>query len=135
GILLGKVFNQAANESVRYREANEVQTRLQVQQAMTGRLYFALVQTSFAVTPALIYLAAGFMLTGNFPVGGDALTAGTLVAFTTLQANLQLPLMRMMRVTLDVQTSMALFARIFEYLDLEPSIRDKPSARRLEAVG
>lgn len=134
GILLGKVFNQAANESLRYREANDVQTRLQVRQAMTGRLYFALVQTSFAVTPALIYLAAGFMLTGRFPVGGDTLTAGTLVAFTTLQANLQLPLMRMMRVTLDVQTSMALFARIFEYLDLEPAIRDRPGAHELTAV-
>ncbi|HWV26862.1 MAG TPA: ATP-binding cassette domain-containing protein, partial [Aeromicrobium sp.] len=55
-------------------------------------------------------------------------TAGTLVAFTTLQARLQMPLMQLMRVTLDVQTSLALFRRIFEYLDLEPAITESPSA-------
>ncbi|MCW2830365.1 MAG: multidrug transporter ATP-binding protein [Aeromicrobium sp.] len=128
GILLSKVFNRADSEVERYRAANRDQTRLQVEQAMTGRAFFATVQTFFAITPALIYLVAGFMLQG----GGSGLTAGTLVAFTTLQARLQMPLMQLMRVTLDVQTSLALFRRLFEYLDLEPAITERPGATVLD---
>lgn len=123
GILLAKVFNRSDSEVERYREANKNQTKLQVEQAMTGRAFFAIVQTFFAITPALIYLVAGHMLGA-----GTALTAGTLVAFTTLQARLQMPLMQLMRVTLDVQTSLALFRRIFEYIDLKPSIVERPGA-------
>jgi len=104
--------------------------RLQVHQAMTGRAFFAIVQTFFAITPALLYLAAGLMLTGRVP-GGGHLTTGTLVAFTTVQARLQMPLLQLMRVTLDVQTSVALFRRIFEYLDLRPAITEKPDAHDL----
>ncbi|MEH3034608.1 MAG: ABC transporter ATP-binding protein [Aeromicrobium erythreum] len=124
GILLSKVFGRADTETERYRAANREQVRLQVDQAMTGRTFFATVQTFFAITPALIYLAAGFMVTG----GSATLTAGTIVAFTTLQARLQMPLIQLMRVTLDVQTSLALFRRIFEYLDLEPAITERPGA-------
>lgn len=128
GILLSKVFNRADSEVERYRAANREQTRLQVDQAMTGRAFFATVQTFFAITPALIYLAAGLWLQGS-----SSLTAGTLVAFTTLQARLQMPLLQLMRVSLDVQTSLALFRRLFEYLDLEPAITERPGATRLEA--
>jgi ATP-binding cassette subfamily B protein len=127
GILLSKVFNRADSEVERYRAANRHQTRLQVEQAMTGRAFFATVQTFFAITPALIYLAAGYMLDR----GNTALTAGTLVAFTTLQARLQMPLLQLMRVSLDVQTSLALFRRLFEYLDLEPAITERPGALAL----
>ena len=131
GILLAKVFNRAGSEVQRYREENARQTRLQVEQAMTGRAFFAIVQTFFAITPALIYLAAGLIITGRVSVGAATLTAGTLVAFTTLQARLQMPLIQLMRVTLDVQTSLALFRRIFEYLDLEPAVVERPGARAL----
>jgi len=133
GILLSKVFDRGDAEVVRYRDANQQQVRLQVSQAMTGRAFFATVQTFFAITPALIYLLAGLMITGHVPGGEGALTAGTLVAFTTLQARLQMPLLSLMRVTLDVQTSLALFRRIFEYLDLRPTITEKPAAVELSA--
>lgn len=129
GILLAKVFNRSRSEAERYREANLEQTRLQVEQAMTGRLFFATVQTFFAITPAIIYLFAGFIIAGRIPGDSASLTAGTLVAFTTVQARLQMPLLQLMRVSLDVQTSLALFRRIFEYLDLEPAIVDRPGAR------
>jgi ATP-binding cassette subfamily B protein len=132
GILLSKVFDRGDAEVVRYRDANQQQVRLQVSQAMTGRAFFATVQTFFAITPALIYLLAGLMITGHVPGGEGALTAGTLVAFTTLQARLQMPLLSLMRVTLDVQTSLALFRRIFEYLDLRPTITEKSTAIELE---
>jgi ATP-binding cassette subfamily B protein len=127
GILLSKVFNRADAEVERYREANRQQATLQVNQAMTGRAFFATVQTFFAITPALIYLVSGLMLNG-----GSSITAGTLVAFTTLQARLQMPLLSLMRVTLDVQTSLALFRRIFEYLDLEPAITERRGAVQLD---
>ena len=127
GILLAKVFNRADVETERYRRENQRQTRLQVKASMTGQSFFALVSTFFAITPAIIYLVAGRLLGSN---GG--LTAGTLVAFTTLQARLQMPLMQLMRVTLDVQTSIALFRRIFEYVDLVPAIQDRPGAEDLD---
>jgi ATP-binding cassette subfamily B protein len=132
GILLAKVFNRSGAEVERYRAANREQTHLQVRQAMTGRAFFAVVQTFFAITPALIYLVAGWIITGRMPLGTATLTAGTLVAFTTLQSRLQMPLLALMRVTLDVQTSMALFRRIFEYLDLEPAITERPDAVALD---
>ncbi|HEY5820718.1 MAG TPA: ABC transporter ATP-binding protein, partial [Propionibacteriaceae bacterium] len=133
GILLAKVFNRADSEVQRYRDENARQTKLQVEQAMTGRAFFAMVQTFFAITPALIYLFAGLMITGRLG-GGTGLTAGTLVAFTTLQARLQMPLIQLMRVSLDVQTSLALFRRIFEYLDLVPAVQERPEAQALVAT-
>ncbi|WP_290862632.1 ABC transporter ATP-binding protein [Hamadaea sp.] len=127
GILLAKVFNRADVETERYRAENQQQTKLQVTATMTGQSFFALVSTFFAITPAIIYLVAGRMVDS-----GAALTAGTLVAFTTLQARLQMPLMQLMRVSLDVQTSLALFRRIFEYLDLVPAIQQRPNAVGLD---
>lgn len=130
GILLAKVFGRGQAETERYRRENHNQTQLQIETAMTGRTFFALVQTFFAVTPALIYLVTGYLITGRLG-GGDLITAGTLVAFTTLQARLQMPLVQLMRVTLDVQTSLALFRRIFEYFDLVPAIVERSDARPL----
>lgn len=129
GILLAKVFNRADIETQRYREENQRQTRLQVKATMTGQSFFAVVSSFFAITPAIIYLVAGRMVSG-----GTALTAGTIIAFTTLQARLQMPLMQLMRVSLDVQTSLALFRRIFEYADLEPAIQDRPSAKPMSVA-
>ena len=77
-----------------------------------------------ASVPAVIYLVSGYFITG----GTDAITAGTVVAFTTVQARLLMPLMGLMRVALDLQTSTALFARIFEYLDLDAGDQDAPDA-------
>ncbi|MDM8083870.1 ABC transporter ATP-binding protein [Cellulomonas cellasea] len=126
GVLLTKVFNRSDAEIARYREENDRQVVLQVRQAMAGQGFFGVVNAFMAITPALVYLAAGYMITGD--VGASALTAGTLVAFSTLQARLLMPVVSLMRVALDVQTSLALFRRIFEYLDMEPAIRDRPGA-------
>ena len=124
GILLAKSFNRQAEESARYREENRNQVRLQVRRAMSGQGFFAVVGVLMASVPAVIYLVAGLLLTG----GADTITAGTIVAFTTVQARLLMPLMGLMRVALDLQTSSAVFARIFEYLDLQPAIIDAPAA-------
>lgn len=126
GILLTKVFNRADAEIARYRAENERQASLQVRQAMTGQWFFGVASAFMAITPALVFLVAGFLITG-----GSTLTAGTLVAFSTLQARLLWPTVSLMRVALDVQTSLALFRRIFEYLDLRPAIVDRPGAVHL----
>lgn len=127
GVLLAKVFHRADAEVARYREENERQVDLQVRLALAGQGFFGVVTAFLAVTPALVYLAAGFMISGGSPV-----SAGTLVAFSTLQARLLMPVIALMRVALDVQTSLALFRRIFEYLDLVPAIRDRPDATVLD---
>lgn len=124
GILLSKSFNRQRTESTRYASENVNQVRLQVRRAMSGQGFFAVVQVLMASVPAVIYLVSGYLITG----GTDAITAGTVVAFTTVQARLLMPLMGLMRVALDLQTSTALFARIFEYLDLVPAIKDAPDA-------
>lgn len=128
GILLSKSFNRQRAESTRYADENRNQVRLQVRRAMSGQGFFAVVQVLMASVPAVIYLVAGYFITG----GEVVITAGTIVAFTTVQARLLMPLMGLMRVSLDLQTSAALFARIFEYLDLVPAIRDAPDAIPVE---
>ena len=127
GIVLSKVFNQQDAETARYRAENQKQLTLQIRQQMTGQWFFGAVQIFMNITPAIVYLVAGWLLTQSWPI-----TAGTLVAFTTLQARISMPILSLMRVSLDVQTSQALFARIFEYLDLRPGIVDRPGARALD---
>lgn len=131
GVLLTKVFNRSDTEIARYRAENDRQVVLQVRQAMAGQGFFGVVTAFMAITPALVYLVAGYMITGR--AGTATLTAGTLVAFSTLQARLLMPVISLMRVALDVQTSLALFRRIFEYLDLTPAIVDRPGALHLDA--
>jgi ATP-binding cassette subfamily B protein len=126
GILLAKVFNRQEFEVRRYQDENDRQVGLQVRQTMTGQSFFAVVQTFFGITPALVYLVAGYALSRGTPI-----TLGTIVAFTALQSRLLFPIIQLMRVSLDVQTSLALFARVFEYLDLQPAVTDRPDARVL----
>ncbi len=125
GILLSKSFNRQRSEIDRYADENRNQIRLQVRQQMSGQWFFAVVGIFMSAIPAIVYLVSGWLIAG----GTADVTAGTIVAFTTVQARLLLPLMGLMRVALDLQTSSALFARIFEYLDLKPAITDAPDAR------
>lgn len=127
GIVLAKSFDRQDSEVERYRRENDVQRGLQVQLAMSGQWFFATVNVFLSVIPAIVYLVAAWLIQVDV-----AVTAGTIVAFTTVQARLTFPLMGLMRVALDLQTSGALFARIFEYLDLEPRIVEAPDARDVD---
>ena len=129
GILLAKSFNQQPAEIGRYRDENENQISLQVRQQMSGQWFFATVSIFLSIIPAIIYIVAAWLITRDVLV-----TAGTIVAFTTVQARLLFPLLGLMRVALDLQTSSALFARIFEYLDLNPAIVDAPDATTVNAA-
>src|SRR6218665_1569421 len=127
GILLPKSFNRQASEIERYAGENANQIQLQVRQQMTGQWFFAMVSVFMSAIPAIVYLIAGLVILSH----AAPVSAGTIVAFTTVQARLLFPLIALMRVALDLQTSRALFARIFEYIDLVPAIVDAPLARSL----
>jgi ATP-binding cassette subfamily B protein len=129
GILLSKVFNRQPLEIQRYEAENRNLISLLVKQAMSGQWFFGVVTVIMSSVPAIIYLAAGYFMVRDPAASGDhQITAGTIVAFTAIQGRLLFPLIGLMRVALEVQTSRALFARIFEYLDLVPAIEDVPDA-------
>jgi ATP-binding cassette subfamily B protein len=131
GILLSKAFGRQRFEIGRFREENERLTGFLLRQTMIGRSFFALVGTFFSITPALVYLVAGWV---NSNAGSDVIQSGMLVGFTTLQSRLFFPIGSMLQVSTEVQSSLALFDRIFEYLDLPHEIRDAPDAVALETV-
>src|SRR5919109_5401345 len=114
GILLSKAFGRQRYETDRFRSENERLAGLQIRQQMIGRSFFATIQIFFSITPALVYLVAGWVISGQ----SGALTAGDIVAFTTLQSRLFFPIGSMLQVGVEVTSAMALFERIFEYLDM-----------------
>jgi ATP-binding cassette subfamily B protein len=128
GILLSKSFGRQKEETDRYAKENHEQIQLQIREAMSGQGFFAVVTVFFQCVPAIVYFIAGWLMSD----GNAAITAGTVIAFTTVQARLTFPLLGLMRSTLDLQTSGALFARIFEYLDLRPAIVDAPDAQDID---
>jgi ATP-binding cassette, subfamily B, bacterial len=124
GILLGKTMGRGAELADRFEGESARLADLEVRSRMAGRWMMASIQTSFAVMPALVYLFAG--------LSPSAISIGTVVAFTTLQTRLFWPLQSLLNVGVDIQTSTALFDRVFEYLDLPVDIY--PGTRSLERV-
>ena len=129
GMLLTKTFGQQDAAVQRFRVANEKLAKLQIQQSMVGRWFFMIVGTVFSITPALVYFLAGWLTIQNDPT---APTIGDIVAFTTLQSRLFFPLGQLLNVQVEVQGALALFDRIFEYLDLPVEIADSPNAVAME---
>jgi ATP-binding cassette subfamily B protein len=129
GILLSKAFGRQAYEIDRFRQENRRLSSLELKRTMVGRGFFALVQIFFSITPAFVYLVAGMLLLrGDVGAG----IVGTIVAFTTLQSRLFFPMGQLLNVNVEVQSGLALFDRIFEYLDLERDIVDKDGALEVD---
>jgi ATP-binding cassette subfamily B protein len=128
GVLLAKVFNRQQDEVARYARESRRQADLQVRQQMVGRVFFASIGTFFSITPALVYLVAGYAILHGY---GAGITAGTLVAFTTLQSRIFYPVGSLLQVSVDVEASLALFQRVFEYLDLPVDLSDARTARTI----
>ncbi|HTN24283.1 MAG TPA: ABC transporter ATP-binding protein [Solirubrobacteraceae bacterium] len=124
GILLGKTMGRSDELAARFSAESEQLAELEVQSRMAGRWRMSTVQMSFAIMPALVYLFAGFSIAS----GSAAITVGTVVAFTTLQTRLLYPIGSLLNVGIDIQTSRALFDRIFEYLDLPVDITERADA-------
>jgi ATP-binding cassette, subfamily B, bacterial len=124
GILLGKTMGRGAELADRFESDSLRLADLEVRQRMAGRWVMSSIQTSFAIMPAAVYWFGGLAVAH----GSHAVSIATLVAFTTLQTRLFFPVGSLLGVSLDVQTSLALFDRIFEYLDQPVDIVERPDA-------
>ncbi len=129
GILLAKTFGQQDSSIKRFRDLNARLAALQIRQAMVGRWFFMIIGTIFSITPAFVYWLAGWLTIQGDP---SAPTIGDIVAFTTLQSRLFFPLGQLLNVQVDIQGALALFDRIFEYLEMDPEIVDAPDAVALD---
>ncbi|WP_446666223.1 ABC transporter ATP-binding protein [Flexivirga sp. B27] len=118
GVILAKTVGSGPELSRRFRETSSELTELELQSQMAGRWRMGTMAIVFSAIPALIYLAAGL------PATSGGMTIGTLVAFTALQSALFRPMLGVLNVGAEVVTSMALFSRVFEYLDLPVTIDD-----------
>jgi ATP-binding cassette subfamily B protein len=128
GILLGKTMGRSPELADRFQAESAELADLEVRSRMAGRWRMSSVQMTFAIMPALVYWFAGQSIAS----GGDAISIGTVVAFTTLQTRLLFPVLSLLNVGIDMQTSLALFHRIFEYLDLPVDIAERRDAVRLD---
>ncbi len=131
GILLTKTFGRQQYAQERFEKENQNLTNLEVRQQMIGRWFFMFIGIFFSITPAIVYLVAGWQIIHN-PLH-PGITLGGIVAFTTLQSRLFFPIGQLLSIQVDIQGALALFDRIFEYLDLPIEIQDAPNALHLKA--
>lgn len=120
GVMLSKTFGREADQLDQFEKDSSRLTVLSLRQLMTGQTFFAIMQTFFTMTPAIVWLIGGHFITG----GRDDVTMGDLVAFTAIQVRLLFPLAGLFNRGVQVSSSVALFDRIFEYLDIDPAIKD-----------
>jgi ATP-binding cassette subfamily B protein len=128
GYILMKIFGQEQGERDKFREKNREIMRLQIRQALVGRWYFMIMGLFGTLGPALIYWLGGWL------VLRDSMTIGTVVAFVAYLSRLYGPASSLASVHVDVTASLALFDRIFQYLDIAPEIADAPNAGVLSRV-
>ncbi len=131
GILLTKTFGRQQYAQERFEKENQKLTELEVRQQMIGRWFFMFIGIFFSITPAIVYLVAGLQIINNPLHAGISL--GGIVAFTTLQSRLFFPIGQLLNVQVDIQGALALFDRIFEYLDMPIEIKDAPNALHLNS--
>ncbi len=129
GILLIKTFGRQKYAEDQFREENQKLADLEVRQQMIGRWFFMLIGTFFSIMPAIIYLVAGYQIINGVP----GVSLGTIVAFTTLQSRIFFPIGQLLNVQVEIQGALALFDRIFEYLDLPIEIQNRPGALELSS--
>jgi ATP-binding cassette, subfamily B, bacterial len=127
GAQLIKTFGRDEFEISRFAGASGDLRELRVRELMVGRWFFMTIQTFWAAAPAIVYLIGGFQAINH------TFTIGSIIAFTAFQARLFVPINQLLTVHIDVQSALALFERIFEYLDLVPDVVEKPDATTLDA--
>ncbi|OKK03360.1 multidrug ABC transporter ATP-binding protein [Streptomyces sp. CB03234] len=130
GILLGRTMGRADSLTTSFAAESERLVGLEVRASMAGRWRMSTIGIVMAAMPALIYWAAGLAL----QAGGPAISIGTLVAFVSLQQGLFRPTVSLLSTGVEIQTSLALFQRIFEYLDLPVDITEPADPVRLDTI-
>jgi ATP-binding cassette subfamily B protein len=118
GMLLGKTMGRGDDLATRFTTESDQLANLEVQSRMAGRWLMSSINMAFAVQPAIVYWVAG----QSFGHAGAAIKIGVVVAFTTQQTRLLFPIAQLLSVGNDIEASLALFDRIFEYLDLPVDI-------------
>lgn len=131
GITLARLFGRQDREMERFAGANKRLAGAATAQQVIGQAFFAVIGAFLAALPVLAYLAAGLLLDR----GAGGLTAGTIVAVTTLQSRLFFPVARLLETVVELQSSRAMFRRVFAYLDVEPESVEAPGAAVLERDG
>jgi ATP-binding cassette, subfamily B, bacterial len=129
GIMLGKTMGRGRDLAERFTTDSQEIAEIEVRSRMAGRWVMSTIQMVFAIQPALVYWIAG----QNFVHGGHAISIGTVVAFTQLQTRLLFPISSLLSTGADVEASLALFDRIFEYLDLPVDIVEAEHPVQLRA--
>ena len=132
GIMLGKTMGRGQDLAERFTTESSEIADIEVRSRMAGRWVMSTIQMVFAIQPALVYWIAG----QSFLHGSTAISIGTVVAFTQLQTRLLFPIQSLLSTGADVEASLALFDRIFEYLDLPVDIveADQPVQLRADEV-
>lgn len=128
GALLMKTFGRQEMELERFEERAKEIRSLNIRRAMTGRFFMAAMGVFSSMAPAIVYWYGGHRV-----IGGEA-SLGTVVAMAGLLTRMYQPVNQLLAVNLTVLSSLALFERIFDYLDLEQEIVDKPGATELNDV-
>ncbi len=129
GITLARLFGRQDREIERFRIANERLSAAATAQQVIGQAFFTVIGAFLSALPVLVYLVAGLLLDR-----GTGLTAGTIVAVTTLQSRLFFPVARLLETTVELQSSRALFRRVFAYIDTEPDMVEAPHAVQLDVA-
>jgi ATP-binding cassette subfamily B protein len=121
GIMLGKTMGRGKDLADRFGDESEGIADVEVRSRMAGRWLMSTIQMTFAIQPAIVYWLAGQSFLGH------SISIGTVVAFTTLQTRLLFPIQSLLGVGPEIESSLALFDRIFEYLDLPVDIVEAPN--------
>jgi ATP-binding cassette subfamily B protein len=130
GILLGRTMGRSDSLTKSFSDESEELVDLEVRSNMAGRWRMAVITIVMAALPAVIYWTAGMA----FQLGGPEVSIGTIVAFVSLQQGLFRPAVSLLSTGVQIQSSLALFQRIFEYLDLPVDITERPDPVRLDQI-
>ena len=128
GVIVAKTFGREAEQLREFQETNTKLTDVSIRQYMTGRGFFIVVQAFFTMAPAFIWLIGGILIID----GNERVTLGDIVAFSTIQARLLFPMANLLQRGVEIAGSLALFERIFEYMDIKPTIVDPVSPIRVD---
>ena len=127
GVLLTKTFGRQERSVQRFANENQRLADLELRQQMVGRWFFMLINTFFSIAPVLVYYVGGRLM-----MSSNRVNIGTIVAFTTLQSRVFFPIGQLLQVQVQIQGALALFDRIFEYLDLPIELFNRPGAVSLD---
>ena len=129
GMLLIKTSGRREHAIRKFAGQNDELAGSQIRLGMLMRVFFSMMQLTFSLTPVLVYWLAGWLIIRR---QDPHLSLGTIIAFTALQARVFFPLTGLLSIQVEITSALALFDRIFEYLDLRQEIKDPPNAFHLD---